>query len=100
MKAPTGGITSAVNGQFYEGGQFTPEHGMFCGRAGAKRKVRVEKAATVGRLFGDSTAARLYTVERSGSFPYAATVFANTRQEAIAVLASAGVAGPFTATEI
>jgi hypothetical protein len=39
-RAPTGGITSAVNGQFYEGGQFSPEHGLFCG----KGKNRVTKA--------------------------------------------------------
>lgn len=32
MKAPKGGIVSAVNGQFYEGGEFLPDHGKFCGR--------------------------------------------------------------------
>lgn len=31
-KAPAGGIISRVNGQFYKGGEFTPETGEFCGR--------------------------------------------------------------------
>lgn len=31
-KAPKGGITSMVNGQYYEGGQFTPDHGKYCGK--------------------------------------------------------------------
>jgi hypothetical protein len=32
-KAPAGGLVSVVNGQFYEGGQFTPDSGLYCGRA-------------------------------------------------------------------
>lgn len=39
-KAPIGGITSHVNGQFYEGGQFIPDHGKHCG----KGKNRVSRA--------------------------------------------------------
>jgi hypothetical protein len=39
-KAPTGGMTSAVNGQFYEGGEFMPDHGHYCGR-GKNRVTRV-----------------------------------------------------------
>lgn len=31
-KAPTGGAVSHVNGQFYEGGEFMPVHGKFCGK--------------------------------------------------------------------
>jgi hypothetical protein len=31
-KAPAGGMTSAVNGNWYEGGQFTPDHGKCCGK--------------------------------------------------------------------
>lgn len=31
-KAPIGGTASVVNGQWYEGGEFMPEHGLFCGR--------------------------------------------------------------------
>jgi hypothetical protein len=40
-RAPAGGLTSAVNGQRYEGGEFTPDHGKFCG----KGKNRVGFAA-------------------------------------------------------
>jgi hypothetical protein len=31
-RAPRGGVVSAVNGQFYEGGEFTPDHGLYCGK--------------------------------------------------------------------
>jgi hypothetical protein len=31
-RAPKGGVTSQVNGWWYEGGQFTPDHGLFCGK--------------------------------------------------------------------
>lgn len=32
LKAPKGGMVSAVNGQFYEGGEFLPDHGRCCGQ--------------------------------------------------------------------
>lgn len=38
-KAPIGGIVSQVNGQFYNGGEFVPETGLYCG----KGKNRVAK---------------------------------------------------------
>lgn len=31
-KAPAGGMTSVVNGSFYNGGEFMPDHGKFCGK--------------------------------------------------------------------
>lgn len=31
-KAPAGGMASQVNGQWYEGGEFMPVHGLFCGK--------------------------------------------------------------------
>lgn len=31
LKAPTGGMTSNVNGEFYAGGKFMPETGLYCG---------------------------------------------------------------------
>ena len=37
-RAPVGGCVSRVNGEFYNGGEFMPDHGLFCGKAGAKRK--------------------------------------------------------------
>jgi hypothetical protein len=38
--APKGGLVSEVNGQFYEGGEFLPDTGLYCG----KGKNRVEKS--------------------------------------------------------
>ena len=40
-KAPKGGLVSKVNGQFYNGGEFTPEHGLYCGLGKAKVKNEV-----------------------------------------------------------
>lgn len=42
-RAPEGGMVSAVNGQRYEGGEFMPEHGLYCGLGGARiRKTELE----------------------------------------------------------
>lgn len=41
IKAPKGGIVSPVNGQFYEGGEFVPDHGHYCGK-GKNRVSQVE----------------------------------------------------------
>lgn len=38
MRAPAGGTISIINDQHYVGGQFLPEHGLFCGKGGSKRK--------------------------------------------------------------
>ncbi len=48
-RAPKGGITAQINGQRYEGGEFLPEHGLFCGKAGAKRAKRRDQAKARGR---------------------------------------------------
>lgn len=45
MRAPAGGIVSMVNDKHYVGGQFLPEHGLFCGKAGAKRKAMWDRTA-------------------------------------------------------
>lgn len=45
-KAPAGGIVSHVNGQFYEGGQFTPDHGLLCGKGRNKVTKAEFEAAT------------------------------------------------------
>jgi hypothetical protein len=34
-----------VNDKHYVGGQFLPEHGLFCGKAGAKRKALWDRTA-------------------------------------------------------
>jgi hypothetical protein len=39
MRAPAGGTISIINDKHYEGGQFLPEHGLFCGKKGAKRQA-------------------------------------------------------------
>jgi hypothetical protein len=49
IKAPKGGIVSPVNGQFYEGGEFVPDHGLFCGKKGARRAERRAKSIALGR---------------------------------------------------
>jgi hypothetical protein len=47
-RAPKGGLTTA-SGKRYEGGEFTPDHGLFCGKKGAKRAARRDKAKAIGR---------------------------------------------------
>lgn len=54
-RAPVGGTVSAVNGWRYEGGQFTPDHGKFCGKG--KNRVSVARfdavkaaVATAGKV--------------------------------------------------
>lgn len=52
-KAPAGGMTSVVNGQRYEGGEFMPITGMFCGRG--KNRVttaRFEEAKELAAAAG------------------------------------------------
>jgi hypothetical protein len=44
-KAPAGGMVSAVNGQWYNGGEFTPDHGKFCGKG--KHRVSLARFAEV-----------------------------------------------------
>ena len=59
-KAPSGGAISNVNGQFYEGGEFMPESGMFCGakkqaRKWAKTPAKWRKITITSRLFVTAT---------------------------------------------
>ncbi len=43
-QAPVGGTISPVNNQFYEGGQFIPDTGLFCGiKKKAKRFARIDR---------------------------------------------------------
>lgn len=50
-KAPKGGIVSQVNGQFYEGGEFVPDHGQYCGKG--KNRVTKVKFDEVASLIGN-----------------------------------------------
>lgn len=83
-QAPAGGIVSSVNGQFYKGGEFTPEHGLFCGKKGAARKTKWEKFAAIGRTV-DLGGTNFYEVCSGGSGGVWYTigcVIANTEKEA------------------
>jgi hypothetical protein len=51
IKAPKGGMVSAVNGQWYNGGEFMPDRGLFCGKAGQRRKQHWDKAAKRNKAF-------------------------------------------------
>ena len=44
-KAIAGGMVSAVNGQWYEGGQFMPDHGKFCGKG--RNRVSMDEFSVV-----------------------------------------------------
>jgi hypothetical protein len=46
-KAPAGGMTSKVNGQFYEGGEFMPVTGEYCGLG--RNRVSVQQVAEANR---------------------------------------------------
>ena len=101
MKAPTGGIVSAVNGQFYAGGQFTPEHGLFCGKQGAKRAKKVETYRPRGRVFGDESAGRMFEVSvwDRGSWLKVAVAFADSHAAAERLVSNV-VSGRLSATEV
>lgn len=83
-KAPTGGITSPVNGQRYEGGQFTPYHGLYCGKIGAKRRNRAEAASRRGRLWelGSTTMFELFTGGSGGTWDVLGIIVADDEQSA------------------
>ena len=44
IQAPKGGHVSPVNGQFYEGGQFMPDHGLFAGLSEKKQLTLINNA--------------------------------------------------------
>ena len=48
-KAPVGGLVSKVNGQFYEGGEFMPISGLFCGKKGQSHKKKWDIYAKRGK---------------------------------------------------
>lgn len=49
-KAPAGGIVSVINGRYYSGGEFVPDHGRSCGR-GEKPGMR-EEAGRIAAAIG------------------------------------------------
>ena len=85
-KAPVGGMVSVVNGQFYEGGEFMPLHGLFCGKKGVARRAKFEKFAKVGKSIdlGGSKMFELSVYEGSGVWLILGYAIANTSAEAVA----------------
>jgi hypothetical protein len=56
---------SAVNGQFYHGGEFTPDHGKYCGR-GKNRVTESQFAAVAAKV---AAAGKVLEVsEQTGEF--------------------------------
>ena len=85
-QAPKGGMTSQVNGQWYEGGEFMPEHGLFCGKKGEVRRKKVEKAKVTGKLIdlGGSKLFEVFQQEQGKSWVsyIVATVIADSHKQA------------------
>lgn len=50
-QAPIGGRVSPVNGQFYVGGQFMPDHGLFCGLH-PRKQLKILNHALAARFSG------------------------------------------------
>lgn len=82
-KAPAGGMASNVNGNWYEGGQFMPEHGLFCGKKGPARKAKWDKFEARGRTI-TLAGSNIYEVSeyRHGSFWLYVMVICDTHTEA------------------
>lgn len=83
MRAPAGGTISIINDKHYEGGQFVPEHGLFCGKAGAKRKSLWERAGAKADL-GGSNLFELVVHRGSGEWVTVGFAIADNREEAAA----------------
>lgn len=61
FQAPVGGAISPVNDQFYEGGQFMPDTGLWCGI-----KKKAKRFAQVDRNWSDLKIQKAYS--RKGYF--------------------------------
>ncbi len=85
-KAPAGGMTSKVNGQFYDGGEFMPVSGLFCGKAGLKRCVKWEKAkaSNIAKDLGGNKMFEVTEYLGNGVFQILGYAIANTNTEAAA----------------
>lgn len=67
IQAPAGGHVSPVNGQFYEGGQFMPDHGLFCGMS-VKNQLKTINDLLAARF--DETARYEKIVREGAAFRY------------------------------
>jgi len=77
-KAPAGGVTSAVNGRFYNGGEFIPDHGRSCGSPSGKADKIEQARAIAGRLGWEFFVAESgdYVARRPGGGGYRAASIA------------------------
>jgi hypothetical protein len=66
MRAPSGGTISIINDKHYVGGQFVPEHGLFCGKGGAKRKLLWDRTAEGMKVYLGGTKMYELVVHRGG----------------------------------
>lgn len=85
MRAPAGGTISIINDKHYEGGQFVPEHGLFCGRAGAKRKAIWDRASAGMKAdLGGSNLFELAVHHAGGEWVTVGFAIADNREQAAA----------------
>lgn len=91
-KAPAGGIISVVNGQFYNGGEFIPDTGEYCGRG--KNRVARGEFDRVARAVA-AAGKRLEFRESTGEF----VVFYATGNIYIRAASLRTIAKAFPATE-
>lgn len=82
IQAPAGGAVSSVNGEFYEGGEFMPITGEFCG---AKRDAK-KKADKFTGNWAEIAVSRMGSVmvRIAGQWRYKALARYSTNEEATA----------------
>lgn len=88
-QAPAGGAVSTVNGQFYKGGQWLPETGLFCGAKRSAKKWAKPTSENWAEISVESNFPQVRTVfiqdgqRKSRRFYLVKTAFAS-RDEAVA----------------
>jgi hypothetical protein len=84
--APSGGLVSNINGQFYNGGEFMPLSGLFCGKKGEKRLAKWEKAVKQNKAkdLGGSKLFELCEYAGNGAWEILGYAIADDKNDAIA----------------
>ena len=88
-QAPAGGAVSTVNGQYYKGGQWLPETGLFCGAKRSAKKWAKLTSENWAEISVESNFPQVRTVfiqdgqRKSRKFYLVKTAFAS-RDEAVA----------------
>lgn len=77
-------MASHVNGQWYEGGEFMPDHGLFCGKKGAARQVKAEQFHKRGRLLevGSTGMYEVRMYEGNGAWLIIGAIIADSQSDA------------------